>query len=358
MRPWTREDHLRFGVQTTVFVGIFQQQHVALIPTRDVNSPIRSHGDDPGILKALRQGAHVEAAGHLQGLNTLGRRVDLGRFERVNVGLDVGSIALLSEGERGGQQDEQKRGTGHEEGLALRSVQHGAGAVNGLRMRSMRAVHHGDHRSPVLHIAGFLGRSAVRQAFTWGSLDPHPSLDTVSLRPTREEDIMAELKENLLDWLRDAHAMEQQAETMLKGQASRIEHYPVLKARIEEHIQETIGQRELLEGCIKRLGGSPSTLKDVMGKMAAFGQAVGGMTASDEIVKGAMAGYVFEHFEIASYTALIAAAKTAGDAETARVCEEILVQEEAMADWLAAHLPEVTEEFMVRDATPGVEAKK
>ncbi len=46
---------------------------------------------------------------------------------------------------------------------------------------------------------------------------------------------------------------------------------------------------------------------------------------SDEIV-GAMAGYVFEHFEIAS-TALIAAAKTAGDAETV-VCEEILVQEE------------------------------
>ncbi|WP_343650903.1 DUF892 family protein [Stenotrophomonas sp.] len=169
---------------------------------------------------------------------------------------------------------------------------------------------------------------------------------------------MAELRENLLDWLRDAHAMEQQAETMLKGQASRIEHYPVLKARIEEHVEETIGQRELLEGCIKRLGGSPSTLKDVMGKMTAFGQAVGGMTASDEIVKGAMAGYVFEHFEIAAYTALIAAARTAGDAETVRICEQILVQEEAMADWLAAHLPEITEEFMVRDATPGVEAKK
>ncbi len=85
---------------------------------------------------------------------------------------------------------------------------------------------------------------------------------------------MAELKENLLDWLRDAHAMEQQAETMLKGQASRIEHYPVLKARIEEHVEETIGQRELLERCIKRLGGSPSTLKDVMGKMTACGSRV------------------------------------------------------------------------------------
>ncbi|OOW71594.1 hypothetical protein Xant_19120 [Xanthomonas cissicola] len=127
---------------------------------------------------------------------------------------------------------------------------------------------------------------------------------------------------------------------------------------LDSHLVIEWLQRELLDGCIKRLGGSPSTIKDVMGKMAALGQAVGGMTASDEIVKGAMAGYVFEHLEIASYTALIAAAKTAGDPETARVCEEILVQEEAMADWLATHLPELTEEFLVRDATPGVEAKK
>jgi ferritin-like metal-binding protein YciE len=197
-----------------------------------------------------------------------------------------------------------------------------------------------------------------RLVFTPTSPRGDALLDRVRSPLFNQEISMAEPKENLLDWLRDAHAMEQQAETMLKGQASRIEHYPVLKARIEEHIQETIGQRELLEGCIKRLGGSPSTIKDVMGKMAAFGQALGGMTASDEIVKGAMAGYVFEHFEIASYTALIAAAKTAGDPETARVCEDILVQEEAMADWLATHLPEVTEEFLVRDATPGVEAKK
>ena len=57
---------------------------------------------------------------------------------------------------------------------------------------------------------------------------------------------MTEIKENLLDWLRDAHAMEQQAEQMLKAQAGRIEHYPKLKARIEEHIQETVGQRERL----------------------------------------------------------------------------------------------------------------
>ncbi|MBN6150197.1 ferritin-like domain-containing protein [Xanthomonas sp. AmX2] len=169
---------------------------------------------------------------------------------------------------------------------------------------------------------------------------------------------MTEPKENLLNWLRDAHAMEQQAEQMLKAQAARIEHYPALKARIEEHLQETLGQQRLLEACIERLGSSPSLIKDTMGKVAAFGQAVGGMANSDEIVKGAMASYVFENLEIASYTSLIAAARTAGDIETQRACEQILPQEQAMAKWILDHLPQLTEEFLVRDATPGVTAKK
>ena len=50
---------------------------------------------------------------------------------------------------------------------------------------------------------------------------------------------MASAKDNLLDWLRDAHALEQQAETMLKTTASRLENYPTFKARIEAHVEET-----------------------------------------------------------------------------------------------------------------------
>ena len=169
---------------------------------------------------------------------------------------------------------------------------------------------------------------------------------------------MTDAREHLLDWLRDAHAMEQQSEQMLKGQAARIENYPALKARIEQHIQETLGQQQLLESCISRLGGSPSTIKDTMGKVMAMGQAVGGMMASDEIVKGSMASYVFEHMEIASYRTLIAAAQAVGDVETQRACEQILAQEEAMAQWLQEHLPEVTQQFLLRDETPGVTARK
>ncbi|HEX8601602.1 MAG TPA: DUF892 family protein [Pseudoduganella sp.] len=166
-----------------------------------------------------------------------------------------------------------------------------------------------------------------------------------------------DVNENLNDWLRDAHAMEQQAEQMLTAQADRLEHYPDLKARIIQHIEETRGQQALLDECMARRGVTNSVMKDLGGKLAAFGQAVGGMTVSDEVVKGAMAGYVFENVEISSYIALIAAAELAGDAVTKQACEQILVQEKAMAAWLLEHLPGVTQAFLLRSATPGVEAK-
>jgi ferritin-like metal-binding protein YciE len=169
---------------------------------------------------------------------------------------------------------------------------------------------------------------------------------------------MATPQENLLDWLRDAHAMEQQAESMLKAQSERLEHYPELKAGIDVHLQETLGQQKLLEECLKRLGGSSSTLKDLTGKAMAFGQAVGGSLMSDEVIKGAMSGYVFENLEIASYTVLIAAAEAAGDTQTAAACEQILAQEEAMAAWLKERLPEITQAFLARSAMQGQEAKR
>lgn len=163
--------------------------------------------------------------------------------------------------------------------------------------------------------------------------------------------------EHLTDWLRDAHAMEQQAEAMLKAMAERLEHYPDLRNRVVEHLDETRWQREQLEGCLARLGTGPSTVKDVTAKLMAFGESAVAMMASDEVVKGAMAGYVFEHMEIASYTVLIKAAEAAGDLQTRTVCEQILRQEVAMAEWMLEHLPAITTNFLARSNQPGVEAK-
>lgn len=164
-------------------------------------------------------------------------------------------------------------------------------------------------------------------------------------------------EEHFMDWLRDAHAMELQAETMLKATASRIEHYPDVKARVELHIAETQGQAKQIAACIERRGGDTSTIKDIGGKAMATAQGVTGMFASDEVVKSGLFSYAFEHMEIASYRSLIAAARTLGDEATAQVCEKILKEEEAMATWLADHIQPLTMQFLQRAAT-GAEAKR
>jgi len=169
---------------------------------------------------------------------------------------------------------------------------------------------------------------------------------------------MATIEENLLDWLRDAHAMEEQAETMLSAMAERIENYPQVRAKLQQHLEETRDQARRLEACIKRRGSDTSTTKDLAGKFVAMGQGLGGMFASDEIIKGSMAGYTFEHMEIAAYTVLIATAEAVGDAETASTCRGILEQEKAMARWLEENLPAVTRQYLGREETPGATAKR
>jgi ferritin-like metal-binding protein YciE len=169
---------------------------------------------------------------------------------------------------------------------------------------------------------------------------------------------MASAEERLMEWLRDAHAAEEQAETMLNGMARRIENYPQLKARIEQHLRETQRQAELVRGCIERRGGSTSSIKDAGAKMLGFGQAVSGMFVGDEVMKGSIASYAFEAMEIASYRILIATAEEVGDQQTARVCEQILREEEAMAEWLEENLPSLTQQYLAREEMPEAMASR
>jgi ferritin-like metal-binding protein YciE len=165
--------------------------------------------------------------------------------------------------------------------------------------------------------------------------------------------LMNSVGERLNEWLRDAHAAEQQAETMLSNMASRVEDYPELKRRIEQHVGETRRQAERVRGCLERRGDDTSALKDTGGKMLGFSQAMSGMLTDDEVMKGAIASSAFEAMEIASYRILADTAAEAGDPETARVCQEILREEQAMAAWLERHLPSLTHAYLVKDRTPG-----
>ncbi|MGE8547958.1 ferritin-like domain-containing protein [Alcaligenes sp. WGS1538] len=164
--------------------------------------------------------------------------------------------------------------------------------------------------------------------------------------------------EHLMDWLRDAHAMEEQSETMLSSMLSRIESYPELRMRIQRHIDETREQQRLVRTCIERRGGDTSLLKDLTGKVMAAFQGFSGVFASDEVVKGAMFSFAFENLEIAAYTQLKDAADFLGDMETAAVCQRILGEERAMAQWLEEHSPALVQSFLARSEDPDTQAKR
>src|SRR5690606_5328156 len=154
----------------------------------------------------------------------------------------------------------------------------------------------------------------------------------------RLEDKMADkAREWFVMWLRDAHAMEEQAETMLAGQAERIESYPELAARVQQHLEETRVQAQRLQEVLDGMGAGTSALKDTGGKMMATFQAMSGAFAGDEVMKGSMASYSFEHFEISAYKMLVAAAEHFGDTRVAQACNANLQEEIAMAEWLDSH---------------------
>jgi ferritin-like metal-binding protein YciE len=174
----------------------------------------------------------------------------------------------------------------------------------------------------------------------------------------QKERKMSDSRDWLVQWLRDAHAMEEQAETMLNGQLGRLENYPDLSERISVHIDETREQAARLKTCLESLGEDTSVMKDTSGKLTAMAQSFSGVFAGDEVMKGSLASYTFEHMEIASYNILIAAAKALGESEVAIACEKNLREEEAMADWLKNHVPGTTEQFLQRADTDSARAKR
>ena len=63
---------------------------------------------------------------------------------------------------------------------------------------------------------------------------------------------------------------------------------------------------------------------------------------SQPLSKNFLRDYAAEHFEIASYRSLVSAAQDLNHPEIAVICEEILMEEESMADWIEAKIPDVT----------------
>ncbi|WP_333793540.1 ferritin-like domain-containing protein [Hyphomicrobium sp.] len=168
---------------------------------------------------------------------------------------------------------------------------------------------------------------------------------------------MTSARDSLAAWLRDAHAMEGQAETLLSAQIERLQNYPEALPRLRSHLEETKAQRQALERCLEKLGENTSTLKDGTMKMAANLQGWMHALSGDEVLKNTLASAAFEQFEAASYRMLVCAAKIAGEPEIARTCEHIMEQEVSMADWVWSELEPLTEKYLQREMA-GMEAKR
>ena len=88
-----------------------------------------------------------------------------------------------------------------------------------------------------------------------------------------------------------------------------------------------------------------------MSKMSATINGLGMSMMDDKMVKNVHSSYAAEHFEIATYTVIQAAAEELDDDETASICSDIIEDEIAMANWFIEQLPVVVEEQMQKDAT-------
>ena len=154
------------------------------------------------------------------------------------------------------------------------------------------------------------------------------------------------MNSSLNQWLRDAHAMEAEAGSLLTRQSRRMQGHPELKARFDLHLRETQAQRQRLEAHLEQR----PRLAGASGK-AGSEEAEEAMD-NDEMLKFAADFYVSKYREIATYRVLLAAAEAVEDSEMAQLCEEMLWVEDAMAAWLRVKLPELVRDCLAHDQTP------
>lgn len=145
--------------------------------------------------------------------------------------------------------------------------------------------------------------------------------------------------------LRNAHAMENQALSIMKPQLSRIENYPEIARQLDKHIRETEVQITRIEEILAKLDDDHSTLKDLALSAAGAMAALSHTAAGDEVLKNSFANFAFENFEIAAYKSLITIAELGGFPFAVSPLQANCNEEQAMADWLDANLRAVTIKF-------------
>lgn len=139
-----------------------------------------------------------------------------------------------------------------------------------------------------------------------------------------------DLGKQLAKYLADAHAIEQQGVQLLE-QGPAVIGEPGLAKIFEEHLEETRAHLAKLEARLVEHGGGRNLLQDALLRLG--GLAVGGFFGAQPDTPAKLAGFAFafEHIEIGGQELLKRVAQRAGDDETVRIVEGMLVDERAQA---------------------------
>ena len=142
-------------------------------------------------------------------------------------------------------------------------------------------------------------------------------------------------QDKLIDYIEDAHALEQHVKVALDAFISAAPDVPELQGPLRHHREETDQHLERLETRLAAYGKSPSKVKDAGMMFGATGLGMLSKLRKDNAGKVARDGYTAEHLEIAAYQLLERMAKRAGDEQTAEVARLNRADEEAMAQKIA-----------------------
>jgi ferritin-like metal-binding protein YciE len=156
-----------------------------------------------------------------------------------------------------------------------------------------------------------------------------------SVGTSLQEQNRDDLDKQLVKYLTDAHAIENQAIGLLENGPKMVE-VPELEQVMAQHLVETRDHQRLIEQRLEAHGETPSKLKDFAMKAGALNW--GGFFAAHPDTPGKLDvfAFAFEHLEIAGYEQLKRVAERAGDVETAKVAERILGEEREAAGKLEA----------------------